>query len=75
MTLDLRVIGKDRVTVPAGTFDCWRIEVQTPRWDIERSLIWVSRDKGWLIKQERRGSDPNYVIIDVLESYQPVTWE
>ena len=23
----LRVVGKERVTVPAGTFECWKIDV------------------------------------------------
>jgi len=64
--LDLRVVGTDRVTVPAGTFDCWRLEVETHLWGTERSRMWVSRDRGWLIKTQSHGSD--YVVNEVLEA-------
>ena len=67
--LDIRVVGTDRVTVPAGTFDCWRLEVETHLWATERSRMWVSRETGWLIKTQTHGSD--YVVNEVLESYEP----
>lgn len=67
--VDLRVVGTDRVTVPAGTFDCWRMEVVSNLWSSERELFWVSRDKGWLIKRETRGSD--YVVNTLLQSFEP----
>jgi len=28
VTLDFRIVGKERITVPAGTFDCYRMEGQ-----------------------------------------------
>lgn len=68
--INLRVVGTDRVTVPAGTFECWRLEVQDFNWDFERPRMWVSRDKGWLIKEENAASD--IVYTRVLESYQPL---
>jgi hypothetical protein len=58
------------VTVPAGTFDCWRLEVEGYVWESERVQMWVSRDKGWLIKEQRRWSD--YVVNRVLVSYAPL---
>lgn len=67
-TVDLRVLGSERITVPAGTFDCWRVEVFIHLWEPERLLIWVSRDKGWVIKQQTRWSD--FVVNRVLESYE-----
>ena len=67
--IDLRVVGTDRVTVPAGTFDCWRVEVDTHLWRREREAIWVSRDKGWVIKRQTHG--PDFVVNTVLESYEP----
>jgi hypothetical protein len=67
--LDLRVVGTERVTVPAGTFDCWRLEIETHLWETERGILWVARDQGWLIKKEFRGSD--YVIKTTLQSYEP----
>lgn len=68
--LDLRVVGTDEVTVPAGTFDCWRIEVESHLWSTEREVFWVSRDKGWLIKRETRPAD-DIVVSTVLASYEP----
>jgi len=67
--LDLRVVGTEHVIVPAGTFDCWRVDVDVHLWEAERMTMWVSRDKGWLIKMQSRGSD--YVVDRVLESYEP----
>ena len=68
--VNLRVVGTDRVTVPAGTFECWRLEVQDFNSDFERPRMWVSRDKGWLIKEEHAASD--FVYTRVLESFEPL---
>lgn len=68
--LNLRVAGRERVTVPAGTFDCWRLEVESHFWAPERVRMWVSRDKGWLIKEQFGSGD--YVVNRVLENYQPL---
>ena len=65
---DLRVVGTDRVSVPAGRFDCWRVEVRSHLAEAEWTM-WVSRDKGWVVKVEHRWSD--YVRDEVLESYEP----
>lgn len=67
--IDLRVRGTERVSVPAGEFDCWRMEVETHLWSTERETFWVSRDHGWLIKKEARGSD--YVVTTRLAGYEP----
>jgi len=37
----LRVTGKESVTVPAGTFDAWRLEITTSN---ARQLAWFSAD-------------------------------
>lgn len=67
--LDLRVRGRDRVSVPAGRFDCWRVEVENLIEDNARWTMWVSRDQGWLVKAQFRWSD--HVLTEVLESYAP----
>lgn len=67
--MDLRVVGREQVTVPAGTFDCWRLEVASHLWDFDRYRMWVSRDRGWLIKEQYGVSD--YVFNRVLERFQP----
>jgi len=67
--IDLRVRGTDRVTVPAGDFDCWRVEVDSHLWNEQRETFWISRDNGWLIKTEMR----YYELVETtrLASYQP----
>ena len=67
--LDLRVRGTDRVNVPAGRFDCWRVDVESWLWGTRRETWWVSRDNGWLIKKQARGSD--YVMTTRLATYEP----
>jgi hypothetical protein len=68
--MDMRVVGRDRVSVAAGSFDCWRLEVDTYFGGHERQTVWVSRDKGWVIKvQSDVASD--VVVTRALESYEP----
>jgi hypothetical protein len=38
-TMSLRVIGREKVTVPAGTFDCWKVSLGEPGLE---SFMWVS---------------------------------
>ena len=53
--VDLRVVGSGRIDVPAGRFECWKLELQV---GLEDPLIlWASKDRGWLIKTEQRGLD------------------
>ncbi len=53
--IDLRVVGTGRIEVPAGRFECWKVEV---RESTESMLtLWVSKDHGWLVKTEQRGWD------------------
>lgn len=63
-TLDLRVVGHERVKVPAGTFDCWKIladvpavGVVNPGYTARPSTIWVSQDHQWVIQIRDRFSD------------------
>jgi hypothetical protein len=55
--VDFRVVGAGRVMVPAGEFDCWKVEVVEPPWGGRPVMLWVSKDRGWLIKAAQRGSD------------------
>ena len=52
--LDLRVTGTERVTVPSGTFDYWRLE---EREGDDKSVLWVSKDQGWLVMTRHTSSD------------------
>lgn len=63
-TLDLRVVGHERVTVPAGSFDCWKILAGVPAvgtigagYSARPSEIWVSQDHQWVIQIRDRFSD------------------
>lgn len=55
--LDLRVVGSGRIQVPAGQFDCWKVEVHEGT-ETERLLtLWVSKDRGLLVKEGKRSTD------------------
>jgi hypothetical protein len=48
-TMSLQVIGRDRVTVPAGTFDCWKVSVGEPGFD---SYMWVSTTNHLVVRSQ-----------------------
>ena len=53
--VDLRVVGSGRIEVPAGRFECWKVELrESPE---SMLTLWVSKDHGWLVKTEQRGWD------------------
>jgi hypothetical protein len=52
--LDLRVVGSGHVEVPAGRFDCWKVESREAKSVV---TLWVSKDRGWLVKTGTRGTD------------------
>lgn len=65
--LDLRVVGSERIDVPAGRFDCWKVEM---RLDDETAMtLWASKDRGWLIKTE--GGEPDWRTESTLISATP----
>lgn len=67
-SVDLRVIGRDRVTVPAGTFDCWKVEVIQRHGNVAfRTLVWASRDRHFIVKAEEKGGD--FVTRHLLATY------
>lgn len=67
--VDLKVVGTDRITVPAGVYDCWRVEIGSRFGDTENATLWISRDKGWLIQKSAPGGD--FVVTTQLERYEP----
>ena len=46
--LNLEVVRDERVTVPAGTFDCWKVVMGREENGHE---LWVSKDRGWIVAQ------------------------
>jgi hypothetical protein len=53
--LDLRVVGSERVDVPAGRFDCWRVEMRIG--DETPVTLWASKERRLLIKMEEHWLD------------------
>ncbi len=51
--LDLRVSGTERISVPAGVFDCWTLEVREGR---DKFLVWVSRNERWVVMKRQEWS-------------------
>lgn len=63
-TLDLQVVGHERVKVPAGSFDCWKIiagvpavGIVNPGYTARPSEIWISQDHQWVIQIRDRFSE------------------
>ena len=44
----LRVSGSERVVVPGGTYDCWKVMLGD---EPSNYAFWVSKDRGWVIKE------------------------
>jgi hypothetical protein len=55
--LDLRVVGSGTVDVPAGRFECWKVEVQEGKEEEHLLTLWVSKDRGWLVKEGQQVTD------------------
>jgi len=62
--LDLSVEGEETITVPAGTFDCWRLAS-----GMSGRIYWVGKDNGWLIREGARSN--RFGRERVLLSYTP----
>lgn len=54
---DLAVVGEERVAVPAGEFDCWKISLGAPSEfrPLGHIRMYVSKDRQWIIKQGIEG--------------------
>lgn len=47
LAIDLRVIGAERITVPAGSYDTWVVSV---RFRDQEARVYVSKDRGLVVK-------------------------
>jgi hypothetical protein len=54
--LDVRVIGRERQIVPAGTFECWKVELQVPS-NKATTTAWISTDHQWVVRLSERQRD------------------
>jgi len=41
--INLAVVGDDIITVPGGTFPCWKVIIH------QRIPIWISKEQGWIV--------------------------
>jgi hypothetical protein len=48
--MQLKVAGVESVTVPAGTFDAWKVDVASAEGDPDKSTVWVARDSRMVVK-------------------------
>ena len=45
-----KVIGAESVTVPAGTFDAWKVEIASAEGEPGQTTIWVAKDSRKVVK-------------------------
>jgi hypothetical protein len=64
--LELAVYGEERIEVLAGEFECWKIAITGPR-GVEQ-LLWVSKERHWVVKSVQPTAIPREVIETVLRS-------
>ncbi|MGH9967635.1 MAG: alpha/beta fold hydrolase [Pyrinomonadaceae bacterium] len=46
----LKVVGSDSVTVPAGTFNTYKVEIVDTENDADKQTVWIAKDTGKVIK-------------------------
>jgi dipeptidyl aminopeptidase/acylaminoacyl peptidase len=46
----LRVVGAESVTVPAGTFDTYKVEIMSADNDAEKETVWIAKDTRQVVK-------------------------
>ena len=61
--LNVRVTREDTQTVPAGTFDCWKLVMGVE--DVGGIQLWVSKREGWLVAQEFRMPGKDLVRLEL----------
>jgi hypothetical protein len=49
--MQLKVSGIETVTVPAGTFETYRVEISSADGDADKETIWVARDSHKAVKE------------------------
>jgi hypothetical protein len=45
-----KVLGAESVTVPAGTFDAWKVEIASAEGEPGQTTIWVAKDSRKVVK-------------------------
>lgn len=50
--LDLKVAGSQTVTVPSGTFDCWKVEIASADGGADKQTLYVAKKERKVVKIE-----------------------
>jgi hypothetical protein len=59
VTADVRVVGREPVTVPAGTFECYKVEIVLGPAERGRQTLWISADAArYLVQIDEAGLLP-----------------
>ena len=40
----LKVLGSESVTVPAGTFEAFKVEITSADNDVDKTTVWIAKD-------------------------------
>jgi hypothetical protein len=46
----LKVVGSESVTVPAGTFDAYKVEIVSTDNDADKQTVWITKDTRKVVK-------------------------
>jgi len=46
----LKFLGAESVTVPAGTFDTYKIEVTAADDEADKQIVWIAKDSSKVVK-------------------------
>jgi hypothetical protein len=46
----LKVVGTESVTVPAGTFDAYKVEIVSADNDADKQTVWIAKDTRKVVK-------------------------
>jgi hypothetical protein len=46
----LKVVGSESVTVPAGTFDAYKVEITSAENEAEKQTLWIAKDSNKVVK-------------------------
>ncbi|MBA2528057.1 MAG: prolyl oligopeptidase family serine peptidase [Pyrinomonadaceae bacterium] len=46
----LKVVGSESVTVPAGTFNAYKVEIVDTENDADKQTVWIAKDTGKVVK-------------------------
>lgn len=60
--MELKVVGEESVTVPAGTFDAWKVEI-AGRGETDKTTLWVAKQDRELVKASAIASRMNGAVI------------